>query len=120
MPYRIENKDSYGCSGFPVIKEDTNEVAGCYESLAVAMAHHAQMTWLEQPETQDENEPRFLWRYDYDESTDNLYKANDIVVFRGALYVYISNIPAVVPPILEDGSINSDFWSSFSPEGIGN
>jgi hypothetical protein len=48
MPYRIEEKDSFGCSGYPVIDETTNQVAGCYESLASAIAHHAQMVYLEE------------------------------------------------------------------------
>lgn len=38
MPYRIGAKGSYGCSGFPALKEGTNEVMGCHTSRAAAAA----------------------------------------------------------------------------------
>jgi hypothetical protein len=38
MPYRVGAKGSYGCSGYPALKEDTNEVMGCHTSRAEAAA----------------------------------------------------------------------------------
>jgi hypothetical protein len=38
MPYRIGAKGSYGCSGYPALKEGTNEVMGCHTSRAAAAA----------------------------------------------------------------------------------
>jgi hypothetical protein len=38
MPYRVGAKGSYGCSGYPALKEDTNEVMGCHETRAQAAA----------------------------------------------------------------------------------
>jgi hypothetical protein len=38
MPYRIGAKGSYGCSGFPALKEGTNEVMGCHQTRAAAAA----------------------------------------------------------------------------------
>jgi hypothetical protein len=38
MPYRIGAKGSSGCSGYPALKEDTNEIMGCHETRAQAAA----------------------------------------------------------------------------------
>ncbi len=38
MPYRVGAKGSYGCSGYPALKEGTNEVMGCHTSRAEAAA----------------------------------------------------------------------------------
>jgi len=38
MPYSIGAKGSYGCSGYPAIKEGTNEVMGCHMTRAEAAA----------------------------------------------------------------------------------
>jgi hypothetical protein len=38
MPYRIGAKGSFGCSGYPALKEGTNEVMGCHETRAEAAA----------------------------------------------------------------------------------
>ena len=38
MPYHIGEKGSYGCSGFPALKEGTNEVMGCHATSAEAAA----------------------------------------------------------------------------------
>jgi hypothetical protein len=38
MPYSIGNKGSYGCSGYPAIKDGTNEVMGCHTTRAAAAA----------------------------------------------------------------------------------
>jgi hypothetical protein len=38
MPYSIGAKGSYGCSGYPAIKEGTNEVMGCHKTRAEAAA----------------------------------------------------------------------------------
>jgi hypothetical protein len=36
MPYRVGAKGSYGCSGYPALKEGTNEVMGCHTTRADA------------------------------------------------------------------------------------
>jgi hypothetical protein len=36
MPYNIGAKGSYGCSGYPVVKEGTSEVMGCHETAEAA------------------------------------------------------------------------------------
>lgn len=36
MPYRVGAKGSYGCSGYPALKEGTNEVMGCHTTQAEA------------------------------------------------------------------------------------
>jgi hypothetical protein len=36
MPYRVGAKGSYGCSGYPALKEGTNEVMGCHKTRADA------------------------------------------------------------------------------------
>ena len=38
MPYKVGAKGSYGCSGYPALKEGTNEVMGCHETRAEAAA----------------------------------------------------------------------------------
>jgi hypothetical protein len=38
MPYRVGAKGSFGCSGYPALKEGTNEVMGCHETRADAAA----------------------------------------------------------------------------------
>jgi hypothetical protein len=38
MPYRVGAKGSYGCSGYPALKEGTNEVMGCHKTRAEAAA----------------------------------------------------------------------------------
>jgi hypothetical protein len=38
MPYRVGAKGSYGCSGYPALKDGTNEVMGCHTSRAEAAA----------------------------------------------------------------------------------
>lgn len=36
MPYRVGEKGSYGCDGYPVIKEDDNTVMGCHATKSKA------------------------------------------------------------------------------------
>jgi len=36
MPYKVGAKGSYGCSGYPALKEGTNEVMGCHTTRAEA------------------------------------------------------------------------------------
>jgi hypothetical protein len=36
MPYRVGAKGSYGCSGYPAVKEGTDEVMGCHKTRADA------------------------------------------------------------------------------------
>jgi hypothetical protein len=38
MPYKVGAKGSFGCSGYPALKEGTNEVMGCHTSRAAAAA----------------------------------------------------------------------------------
>jgi hypothetical protein len=38
MPYRVGAKGSFGCSGYPALKEGTNEVMGCHNTQAEAAA----------------------------------------------------------------------------------
>lgn len=38
MPYRVGAKGSYGCSGYPAVKEGTSEVMGCHQTRAQAAA----------------------------------------------------------------------------------
>jgi hypothetical protein len=38
MPYHVGEKGSYGCSGFPALKDGTNEVMGCHGTKAEAAA----------------------------------------------------------------------------------
>ena len=36
MPYHIGEKGSYGCSGYPVVKDGTSEVMGCHDTAEAA------------------------------------------------------------------------------------
>lgn len=36
MPYSVGEKESYGCSGYPVVKDGTDEVLGCHDTQAAA------------------------------------------------------------------------------------
>ena len=36
MPYNIGDKGSYGCAGYPVVKEGTSDVMGCHETREAA------------------------------------------------------------------------------------
>lgn len=36
MPYHIGERGSYGCSGYPVVKDSTGEVMGCHETAGKA------------------------------------------------------------------------------------
>jgi hypothetical protein len=38
MPYKVGAKGSFGCSGYPALKEGTNEVIGCHQTRAEAAA----------------------------------------------------------------------------------
>lgn len=38
MPYRVGSRGSYGCSGYPAVKEGTNEVMGCHQTRSAAAA----------------------------------------------------------------------------------
>lgn len=38
MPYHIGQKGSYGCSGFPVVKDSDGTVMGCHETQEKAKA----------------------------------------------------------------------------------
>ena len=38
MPYSVGEKGSYGCSGYPVVKDGTSEVMGCHDTAAKAQA----------------------------------------------------------------------------------
>ena len=38
MPYHIGEKGSYGCSGYPVVKDGTGEVMGCHDTASAAQA----------------------------------------------------------------------------------
>jgi hypothetical protein len=38
MPYKVGSKGSFGCSGYPALKEGTNEVMGCHKTRAAAAA----------------------------------------------------------------------------------
>ena len=38
MPYSIGEKGSYGCSGYPVVKDVTSEVMGCHDTASAAQA----------------------------------------------------------------------------------
>jgi len=39
MPYKVGAKGSFGCAGYPALKEGTNEVMGCHTSRAEAAAN---------------------------------------------------------------------------------
>jgi hypothetical protein len=52
MPYSVGEKGSYGCSGYPVIKDDDKSVMGCHDTAASAQSQIAaiNMSEAEQPE----------------------------------------------------------------------
>jgi hypothetical protein len=52
MPYSIGEKGSYGCSGYPVLKDDDKSVMGCHDSAAAAQSQISaiNMSEAEQPE----------------------------------------------------------------------
>ena len=41
MPYSVGEKGSYGCSGYPVVKDGTSDVMGCHDTAAEAGAQIA-------------------------------------------------------------------------------
>jgi hypothetical protein len=41
MPYSVGEKGSYGCSGYPVVKDGTSDVMGCHDTAAEASAQIA-------------------------------------------------------------------------------
>ena len=41
MPYSVGKKGSYGCSGYPVVKDDDKSVMGCHDTAAEAGAQIA-------------------------------------------------------------------------------
>jgi hypothetical protein len=41
MPYHVGEKGSYGCSGYPAVKDDDGEVMGCHETAQEAAAQIA-------------------------------------------------------------------------------
>ena len=41
MPYSVGEKGSYGCSGYPVVKDDDKQVMGCHDTAAEAGAQIA-------------------------------------------------------------------------------
>jgi hypothetical protein len=74
MPYSIGEKGSYGCSGYPVVKDGTSEVMGCHDSAAAAQAQITAITMSEaekgkkkissaigQPYPADSRESFFNW-----------------------------------------------------------
>ena len=52
MPYSVGEKGSYGCSGYPVIKDDDKSVMGCHDTAAAAQNQITaiNMSEAEQPE----------------------------------------------------------------------
>lgn len=50
MPYSIGEKGSYGCSGYPVVKDDDKKVMGCHETAEKAQA---QIAAIEASEAED-------------------------------------------------------------------
>jgi hypothetical protein len=74
MPYSIGPRGSYGCSGYPVVKDGTGEVVGCHESANEAQAQISAINMSEaergkkklsstmgQPEPASYNESHFNW-----------------------------------------------------------
>jgi len=41
MPYSVGERGSYGCSGYPVVKDGTSDVMGCHETREAAVAQIA-------------------------------------------------------------------------------
>lgn len=52
MPYSVGERGSYGCSGYPVVKDGTNEVMGCHDSAAMAQN---QITAINMSEAESSN-----------------------------------------------------------------
>jgi len=53
MPYSVGEKGSYGCPGYPVVKDGTSDVMGCHDTAAEAAA---QIAAIESNETYEEKE----------------------------------------------------------------
>lgn len=47
MPYSIGEKGSYGCSGYPVVKDGTSDVMGCHENITDAQKQIAAINMSE-------------------------------------------------------------------------
>jgi hypothetical protein len=47
MPYSVGEKGSYGCSGYPVVKDGTSEVMGCHDSITDAQKQVAAINMSE-------------------------------------------------------------------------
>jgi hypothetical protein len=50
MPYSVGERGSYGCSGYPVVKDGTSDVRGCHETREAAVA---QIEAIEANETKE-------------------------------------------------------------------
>ena len=74
MPYSIGQKGSYGCSGYPVVKDGTSEVMGCHDTAEAAQRQIAAINMSEaekgkkkmtsamgQPYPADNRESFFNW-----------------------------------------------------------
>ena len=53
MPYSVGEKGSYGCSGYPVVKDGTSDVMGCHETREKAVG---QIAAIEANENYDQKE----------------------------------------------------------------
>jgi hypothetical protein len=47
MPYSVGEKGSYGCSGYPVVKEGTSDVMGCHDNIPDAQKQIAAINMSE-------------------------------------------------------------------------
>ena len=47
MPYSVGEKGSYGCSGYPVVKDGSSEVMGCHDSMEAAQRQIAAINMSE-------------------------------------------------------------------------
>lgn len=72
MPWHI-SRNAYGCSGYAVVKDGTDEVAGCHKTRASAEAQVAALYASEKVLTSDTGidydwagkfDPRVFWRKD--------------------------------------------------------
>lgn len=74
MPYSVGEKGSYGCSGYPVVKDGTSEVMGCHDTAEAAQRQISAINMSEaekgkkkmtsafgQPEPASYNESHFNW-----------------------------------------------------------
>ena len=74
MPYSVGEKGSYGCSGYPVVKDGTSEVMGCHDTAEAAQRQIAAINMgeaekgkkkmtsgLGQPEPASNAESHFNW-----------------------------------------------------------